>query len=174
MVGQEIALSPWPWSIVAPGLQVFPFQPKTRPTESTARHKVVVGQDTPVRPPALVPVTTGSLAMDWGAEKAVPFQVRTAPLLSTNTQKVVVAQETALSCPPLSASPGWVHPLPSHTEGPPSAAMQKVGETQEIWLAAPQAPRLPLQLPPRRANEFPSPSMVMQKSGPVQSTAVKP
>ena len=104
-----MAVSPWPWSMVAPALQAVPFQPKTRPTESTARQKVVVGQETPVRPEALVPLTAGSLTMGWGAEKVDPFQVRTSPLLSTSTQKVVVGQETALSWPWLSASLGWVH-----------------------------------------------------------------
>src|SRR5580704_7100989 len=107
--------------MVAPALQVVPLKPKTRPSESTARQKVVVGQETPVRPEALVPVTAGSVTMGWGAEKPVPFQVRTAPLLSTSTQKVVVGQDTAFSWPPLSASPGWVHWLPFQTDGPPSA-----------------------------------------------------
>ncbi len=164
----------WPLSIRVPLLQVVPFQPKTRPMESTARQKVVVGHETAVRPDASVPVSGGSVAIDAGAEKPTPFQVRTSPLLSTTTQKVVVAQETELSWPWLSASPGWVQVLPFHTEGPPSAATQKDGDTHEIWLAAPQAPRLPDQPLPSKAKELPSPSIVMQKVGPVQSMAVKP
>ena len=58
--------------MVTPALQVVPLKPKTRPSESTARQKVVVGHDTPVRPEALVPVTAGSVTMGWGAEKPGP------------------------------------------------------------------------------------------------------
>src|ERR1700759_62494 len=110
----------WPLSIKVPALHVAPFHAKTRPRESTARQKVVVGHDTAVSPEALVPVRGGSEAIDTGAEKLAPFQVRTSPLLSTMMQNVVVAQETELSCPWLSMSPGWVHICPLNTEGPPS------------------------------------------------------
>src|SRR3984957_5906165 len=138
-------VSAWPLSIKVPVLQVAPFHPKTRPRESTARQNVVVGQETEVRPEALVPLRGGSVAMDAGAEKPRPFQVRTSPSLSTMTQNAVVAQDTELSWPWLSMSPGWVQVTPFKTEGPPSAAMQKLGDTHEIWLAAPQAPMLPGQ-----------------------------
>ena len=128
-----------------PALHVVPFQPKTRPRESTARQKVTAGQETEVSPEALLPVIGDSVAIGNGAVKPWPFQVRTSPLLSTMTQKVVEAQDTEFSWPWVSASLGWVHMLPFHTDGPPSAAMQKFAETQEIWFAEPQAPRLPDQ-----------------------------
>jgi hypothetical protein len=102
----EMLVSAWPSSMSVPALHVAPFQAKTRPMESTARQKVVVGHETEVRPEALLPVRGGSEAIDTGAEKPEPFQVRTAPLLSTMTQNEVVAQETELSCPWVSTSPG--------------------------------------------------------------------
>ena len=173
-VGHEMLVSAWPLSMRVPALQVVPFQPNTRPRESTARQKVGVGQDTDVRPDALVPFSAGSVPMDSGAVKPWPFQVSTSPLLSTMTQKVVDAHETEFSCPCVSTSLGWVHVLPFHTDGPPSAATQNVGDTQEIWLAAPQAPTLPDHPLPSKRKELPSPSMVMQKAGPVQSMAVMP
>src|SRR5580700_4378096 len=94
-----MAVSAWPGSISLPALQALPFQPKTRPWESTARQKVAVGHETPVSPEASVPVTGCSVVMLRGAENTVPFQVMTAPLLSTSTQKLGLAQETALSWP---------------------------------------------------------------------------
>ena len=144
-VGHEMLVSAWPLSMRVPWLHVVPFHPKTRPMESTARQKVVVGHETEVRPDALVPVSGGSVAIDTGAEKVVPFQVTAAPLLSTRMQKVVEAHDTELSWPWVSTSLGCVHMLPLNTDGPPSAATQNDGETQEIWLAAPQAPMLPDQ-----------------------------
>src|ERR1700722_5046850 len=138
-------VSAWPLSMRVPALHVVPFQPKTRPMESTARQNVGVGHETAVRPEAFVPVRGGSVAIDIGAEKVAPFQVRTAPLLSAMTQNAMEAQETELSGPCLWTWLGWVQVWPLNTEGPPSAATQKDGDTQEIWLAAPQAPRLPDQ-----------------------------
>ena len=138
-------VSACPLSMRVPALHVVPFQSNTRPRESTARQNVAVGHDTDVSPEALLPKTAGSVAMDTGALKSCPFQVSTSPLLSTMTQNVVEAQDTAFSCPSVSTSLGWVHVLPSQTDGPPSAATQKLGDTHEIWLAAPQAPRLPDQ-----------------------------
>lgn len=169
-----MAVSALPLSMSVPLLHAAPLKAKTRPMESTARQNVVVGQDTPVRPEALVPLRGGSVAMDAGAEKPCPFQVSTAPLLSTSTQKLVLAHDTALSWPCGSAWLGCVHVRPLNTEGPPSAATQNVGDTHETWLAEPQAPRLPDHPDPLKANEFPSPSIVMQKFGAVQSMAVKP
>ncbi len=87
----------WPLSMSVPVLQVDPFQPNTRPMESTARQNVGVGHETPVSPEASVPVRGGSVAMEAGAEKPRPFQVRTPPLLSTRTQKAGVGHDTALS-----------------------------------------------------------------------------
>src|SRR5271157_916955 len=123
----------WPLSMRVPELHAVPFQPKTRPMESTARQNVVVGQETAVSPDAPVPVTGGSLAIDANAVKPRPFHVSTLPLLSTSTQNDAVAQETELSWPRVSASLGWVQVWPFHTEGPPSAATQKAGDTHEIW-----------------------------------------
>ena len=127
-----------------------------------------------MRPEASEPESGGSDATGAGAENAVPFHVSTSPALSTATQKVVLAQDTALSCPWGSASLGWVHERPSHTEGPPSAATQNEAETHEIWLAAPQAPTLPDHDVPLKTKAFPSPSMATQNEEPTQPTDSKP
>src|ERR1700679_2573933 len=108
-------LSAWPSSMSVPLLHDVPSKPKTRPMESTARQKVGVGHETPVRTDASEPSRGGSVATGGGGEKAVPFHVSESPELSTAMQKEGLAQETELSWPALSASPGWVQELPSHT-----------------------------------------------------------
>src|ERR1700681_1592957 len=115
-------LRAWPLSMIVPGLHAVPFQPNTRPMESTARQNIGLAHETAVSPDALVPVSGGSDAMEAGAEKARPFQVSTAPLLSPSTQKDADAQDTELSWPWVSALVGCVQMCPFHTEGPPSAA----------------------------------------------------
>jgi hypothetical protein len=95
--GQDTPVSAWPRSICSPGLQLVPLKPNTRPSESTARQKVGVGQDTPVSPEASEPESGGSWAMVVGAENVDPFQVSTAPALSTAAQNVGLEHETALS-----------------------------------------------------------------------------
>ncbi len=122
----------WPLSMSVPLLQRVPSNPKTRPMESTARQKVAVGHDTEVSPEASVPESGGSVAMAVGAEKAEPFHVKTSPALSTAIQKAGLGHETELSWPCGSASLGWVHECPFHTDGPPSTATQNEGEAQEI------------------------------------------
>src|SRR5580704_15486722 len=101
-------VSAWPLSMRVPELHDAPFQPKTRPTVSTARQKVGVGHETPVRPEASAPATEGSVVMGMGAENAWPFQTITLPALSTRTQNVVEAHDTEFSWPLESAPVGWV------------------------------------------------------------------
>jgi len=84
---------------MVPAFHAVPSQAKTRPSESTARQKVGVGQETPVSPELSPPDPGGSEATDWGAEKPSPFHVTTLPLLSARTQNAADAQETALSWP---------------------------------------------------------------------------
>ena len=88
-----------PLSISVPLLHEVPSKPKTRPMESTARQKVGVGHETPVRPDASEPARAGSVAMGVGAVKAVPFQASASPELSTAMQKDGLAQETEFSWP---------------------------------------------------------------------------
>ena len=130
-----------------PALHVVPLKAKTRPMESTARQKVVVGHETAVRPEASEPVRGASVAMETGAEKPVPFQVRTAPLLSTRTQNVVEAQETEFSWPWLSSvarlGPGRAvedrgSALGGHAEGR-GHARDLVGRTPGADVAGPAA-----------------------------------
>ena len=76
--GTRCSVRAWPSSMSVPALHVVPFQPNTRPMESTARQNVGVGQETAVSPEASVPVE-GRLGGDGGRRRegeAVPGQAR--------------------------------------------------------------------------------------------------
>ena len=139
--GTRCSSRAWPLSIRVPALHVVPFQAKTRPMESTARQKVVVGHDDAGQARG-VGAGQGRLGGDGrggGEDRPVPGQ-DVAVAVDDDAERGRGAGdrvELALAC---RCRPAGSRSWPLNTEGPPSAATQKRrGHARDLVGGAPGA-----------------------------------